>query len=1071
MAATSVKPNTGLGEVLITPQDIENLRQYSSVSRDVIDRIEQGQGTLKLAREEFYKIQDFTEFFNKDLEDIGRTLKEIKEDVGGGLTNFKELSGLSTRLAKSYAGLKNVLDKPGGFGIKDLNRELLIARNNLKDVRADVANIEKDYGRSATHLNQSIPDFLLRMRDEKQASAIFYKNKATAPNISRRTREKHWTKYRDLTKDISDLNAQYEIYTLGLEKAEKLESIASKSLNDWVAGGLRLGLVGTAAQSLGKILSKLPGFEGTGQTLGERTSSVRSRVGSGKLSELQGKLELATAIRGILFSWGTALGLAGLAAKMVWASLKGVSDSAAELTRRIGNWNYGEALFNSELASSVDFIKTAVDLADKTGLSVDGVFTRADIARAAEFKNLTGSTADQANNLLIRSRLVGQSTNQYRDSLTKGANEANALYNSVVNLREVQKGVLELSDATALSYGNNAESLGRAVTAAKLLGLNLSDMERISQSLINFESNISSEMQAQLLTGHQLNLAKAREYALWNNLEGVASEIERQGIVAADFTRMNVIQQENVARALGMSREELAKSLILRQLNNGASAEALANATHMTKEQIEAIGLTERWRIVLDKLKQSFITILEVVEPVVKYLAKAIATISNGLSYLTGWIGGGRTFQKETESGLLTVNKTATTTKASFGGIASALALVAFAAGPVSVVLKKLFSGIVGGAGASIRGIKGLVTSVIHPIDAFKRLKTAAQTAFGGSVKAKVSKNVADKVSTEAAANKGTGKNLGTLGKNLKSFYRSMQSITFKSIGTAIAVGAASLVAAPGIALLAAISNIPHGGLITLGKSLGSFFGALGKAAQNPYTWLGVGLFAVIGAALIPFTYALSLLAPLVESLGKALSTVLTTVFIGFSRTLKTVGQVLHDMSFADIGKLALLGLTLTTFSLTVLSSLPGLLMFGLLGLPVLFGVSSTIKKLADSSGGIRSLGLGITNLISPLRELGKVLKDLDEDKLESLSKLNINVTSINRKNGITEAESNAKVAANKSTRIKTVQENRSSTTTSTPALSKVETILLSIDKTLKTGKTVSIDYDRLSRGLQIYTV
>lgn len=1031
MAVDKIKEERGSGKIIVTPEDIANLKQYSSISESLIEKIAEGQGTVTLIKEDFKQIKDFFDFFDRDLEDTRRTLREIKDDIGEGKSSFRELTSLSSKLTASYQGLRNLTEKPGGAGLTDLNRELLNARRNLRTVREEVADITKKWqkeagvisGDSSETIKNKIGNKLSSLIDEAKEAARTAKNNAESARGSART--KYWENYRESRRKLRELMAEQDLYTVALSKAIFLEQKAADSLESWVAGGKKLGGTVAIVTGLAKAISKIPGLEGVGQNLSERLFSVRNRIGSktNPLSASEGRQELWKSVQDsvgestkLLFSWGTAIGLAWKAAIKVWNTLKEVSNSTAELTRRVGDWNYKVAAANTEFASSVDFIKVMVDLADRTGLAVNAIFSSDAVASAAEFKNLTGATADQASNLVVRSKLVNQTTDQYRESLRRGFVEGNNLNHSAVTLREVQKGVLEASDATALSYGNNAQALGKAVVAAKNLGLELAGVEKMSQSLINFESSIEAEMQAQLLTGKQLSLVKAREYALWNDLEGVAEEVKRQGVTAADFTKMNVIQQENMAKALGLSREELAKSLILRELNNGLTAEQVSRLTGVKLEEIEAVGITERWRIATDKLKQSFIIVLEAVEPVVKILADAIS-----------WIAG-----KSAQAG--------------FGTIAVGILLVGLTLKPIISLLGALFKGIAVGVGGASKAFKGLAGAILHP----KRALESIKAAFG-------------------ASSTGSGKNLRVLGTDLKRFYAEMRSVRMSDILKVAAMGPLMTIAAPGIALLSLVSMIPSKGLEPLGRGLGSFFRTLGKAAQNPYTWLGIGLIAAVGAALIPLGIAIGKVAPTIEALGKLLGTVITSTFEGITSTLVTLAQVLGGLSVADIGKLALLGGSLVVFSASLLGSIPGLLTFGLLGLPILTGVSIALKRLSDSSNGLRSLATGISGLVTPLKELLGVLQDFDKNTLNALNNLGLSInTSESSEGKISKAEGNVR----RQERRLIAQGNRvkddGNKLTSTE---KIETLLKSIDTTLKTGKTISIDYDRLNRGLQIYTV
>jgi hypothetical protein len=84
----------------------------------------------------------------------------------------------------------------------------------------------------------------------------------------------------------------------------------------------------------------------------------------------------------------------------------------------------------------------------------------------------------------------------------------------------------------------------------------------MSQSLLDFESSIENELSAELITGKDLNLERARGLALNGKTAEAAAEIASQIGSSAEFGRMNVIQQEELAKAVGMERNELAQSLI-----------------------------------------------------------------------------------------------------------------------------------------------------------------------------------------------------------------------------------------------------------------------------------------------------------------------------------------------------------------------------------------------------------------------------------------------------------------------------------------------------------------------------
>ena len=88
-----------------------------------------------------------------------------------------------------------------------------------------------------------------------------------------------------------------------------------------------------------------------------------------------------------------------------------------------------------------------------------------------------------------------------------------------------------------------------------------------------------------------------------NNIAGVAEEIAKQAGSAADFGKMNRIQQQALADAVGMSREELAKSLFVQeQIGNLTGDEYEIRKAQI--EELEGKGLSQK-QIAAELGKQS----------------------------------------------------------------------------------------------------------------------------------------------------------------------------------------------------------------------------------------------------------------------------------------------------------------------------------------------------------------------------------------------------------------------------------------------------------------------------------
>ena len=105
------------------------------------------------------------------------------------------------------------------------------------------------------------------------------------------------------------------------------------------------------------------------------------------------------------------------------------------------------------------------------------------------------------------------------------------------------------------------DNIIKAATAAAKLGLEMSDVAKITSSLLSIESSLTDEMEAEMLIGKQLNLDKARELALAGDLEGVMNEVKNIGVSQAEWSEMNVIQRQALAKAVGVEVADMGKIL------------------------------------------------------------------------------------------------------------------------------------------------------------------------------------------------------------------------------------------------------------------------------------------------------------------------------------------------------------------------------------------------------------------------------------------------------------------------------------------------------------------------------
>ena len=232
--------------------------------------------------------------------------------------------------------------------------------------------------------------------------------------------------------------------------------------------------------------------------------------------------------------------------------------------------NTGDAFITSEKLQT-----SFMNMSESLGFVAD--FSGQTLETMTNLEQRLGLASGEAAQLTALFRLQGDNTEDIASNTFDALTSSIKLGNVAVTPKQVFAEISKTTDSIKVALGANPEAIGRAVVAAKQLGAELSDIDNIAGNILNFEQSISSELEAELLTGKQLNLERARLLALNNDLEGVAKEITKQGIDFASFSEMNRIQQESIASSLGLSRDELSKITLQQQLQTMSSEEIKNN--------------------------------------------------------------------------------------------------------------------------------------------------------------------------------------------------------------------------------------------------------------------------------------------------------------------------------------------------------------------------------------------------------------------------------------------------------------------------------------------------------------
>ena len=208
-----------------------------------------------------------------------------------------------------------------------------------------------------------------------------------------------------------------------------------------------------------------------------------------------------------------------------------------------------------------------------------------------------GQTAATAAKLAKLASITGQDYTEQTKSILGQVEVSNALTGVNVDNKKVLEDIGRMNTATLLTLRNQGVQLGKAAADVRRLGLNFQLLENSAQNLLNFESSISNELEAELLTGKELTLERARIAALTGDSVTLANELARNFGSAAEFTSQNVLAQEAQAKALGMTRDQLANVLMEREaltkMGVRDNAEAKEKIRNLIKEKGYQAAITE----------------------------------------------------------------------------------------------------------------------------------------------------------------------------------------------------------------------------------------------------------------------------------------------------------------------------------------------------------------------------------------------------------------------------------------------------------------------------------------------
>ena len=158
--------------------------------------------------------------------------------------------------------------------------------------------------------------------------------------------------------------------------------------------------------------------------------------------------------------------------------------------------------------------------------------------------------------------------------------------------------------------------------------------------MLDFQSSIEAELQAELFIGRDLNLERARLYALTGDYANLAEEIKHNAGGELAFARMNVLEKQKLAAALGMSADQMS-DMLFNQANLAELAqEARANGEDDLADMLEKRDMQQQFNDLVEKVQMTFVDIANGPLGVMANLLVSILDSSLGFFAVMTLIGG-----------------------------------------------------------------------------------------------------------------------------------------------------------------------------------------------------------------------------------------------------------------------------------------------------------------------------------------------------------------------------------------------------------------------------------------------
>jgi hypothetical protein len=548
---------------------------------------------------------------------------------------------------------------------KSLEDQLKLQQKIGKEVEQTAQEYWKDISKT---LKQSAKDIYTISENQEQISRGALRSKTVQDQINKALREQNKARlaFSMLEQDIANLNEEERRAAErerddALSATEKQIALLRKQLGETQKIEKTAGLIAKSFEGLNKIpfLNKMLEFE----KITERIYSTSAKTGNSFKALGAGLNETYKQLGKKLKDPLVLLTAQFLLLKKIFNLQREVNQQITEQGRQLGiSYEESNKLYNSAIdyaAIQKDGYTTQTKILEGRKLLNDALdssvaFSNQESIEAKKLSEFYGVSNEQLRQMAINSARNNKTIVQTKQEILKTAVQQKAQYGGTLSYQKTLQKVNSISGEILTKFKGNVPALVAAVQQADRLGLTLEQVDKIGESLLNFEQSIDAELKAELLTGKEINLERARAAALSGDQVKLMNEIVSQVGNIHKFERMNVIQRKAYAEAFGMTVSEMGDMLRKREFEakygkieqeNAQKILDKAKAQGKTidatlKQQLEQMSLNEKMKNVFTKLEAILIRITKgPMGAFLKMLEKSLGFVEkiiSGFSSITG---------------------------------------------------------------------------------------------------------------------------------------------------------------------------------------------------------------------------------------------------------------------------------------------------------------------------------------------------------------------------------------------------------------------------------------------------